>query len=158
MEIKIEDYLTKSEIKSIVEQELRETISMQVQSVNLGNHIINSAYGIIFQEIEKEMPSAKEQIKNKAIEVINNLSNYSVFREAKYGDKQSLASSYIDEAVRENKELIKQKIIESVFKKDYSEDVWNRFEELADNFGSLIYEIAAIGKKKVEELTTTHKT
>ena len=147
MEIKIEDYLSKEEIKEIVESELREQIKNHFQNETNSQRLLsNLSYHIIFNEIDKTIPNSQELIVSKTKSILNNIQSYSVFRDSTYGSQKSLAYKIMEDAVKNNTDLIHQKVKETIINKDYSKEIWNRFEQLGENFMDMIYKIAEIGK------------
>ena len=150
MEIKIESYLSHDEIKEIVVDELRNNIrNIFVDEKNTERILSNLSYKIVYDEIDKTFPESREFIKDKTLQVIRGLKNYSVFRYRwNDGSPESLGAKYIDEAVKENKDLIVDKVKETIENHDYSSKIWDAFEKLADNFMSNIYEILSIGRNK----------
>ena len=106
---------------------------------------INSAYGIVWEEVNKSIDyDMTEFIKNKVIEVINGLSNYSVFRDKNnYGDKDSIAQTYLNQYVEENKNIINEKVIEIMQGLDSN--------AIRDQLYDLIYQVVEdriVGKKE----------
>lgn len=148
MEIDVKDYLSESEIKEIVKDELRFKIRQQFDINNIERIFTNSAYHIVWEEVNKSIDyDMTETIKNKVIEVISNLSNYSVFRDKGdyiYGrDKNSIAQEYLNQYVEENKNIINKKVIEIMQGLDS--------DALRDQLYDLIYRVVEdriIGKKE----------
>jgi len=148
MEIDVKDYLSESEIKEIVKDELRFKVRQQFDLNNIERIFTNSAYGIVWEEVNKSIDyDMTEFIKNKVIEVISNLSNYSVFRDKGdyiYGrDKNSIAQEYLNQYVEENKNIIRDKVVEIMQGLD-EDDIRGRLYDL-------IYEVVEdriVGKKE----------
>ena len=148
MEINVKDYLSELEIKGIVEQELRYKIKQSFDLNNIERIFTNSAYGIVWEEVNKSIDyDMTEFIKNKVIEVINSLSNYSVFRDKGdyvYGrDKDSIAQEYLNQYVEENKNIIRDRVVEIMQGLDG--------DTLRDQLYDLIYQVVEdriIGKKE----------
>lgn len=150
MEIKIENYLSESEIKEIVQEELREQVRKHFSSEKEAERLlINLSHEIVQQEVEKIVPNHQEMIVKKVASIINDkdLSFY-VYRHHYSTDApQSTGAKILDEAVRANKDFINQKVIDTILNKDYSEEIWNKFESMADTFMSNIYAITEIARK-----------
>lgn len=127
MEIKIniEDYLNHDEIKNIIKHEIRYIVERDAERL-----LTNSAYYVVFKAVDEALDNnAKELIKQKAIEVINNLSEFSVFRKRDTWEREnSIAYDILQEAVKENSNLIKQKIREIIENRDYEEDIKNAID------------------------------
>lgn len=148
MEIEVKDYLSESEIKEIVQQELRLKVRQQFDLNNIERIFSNSAYHIVWEEVNKSIDyDVTEFIKNKVIQIINELSEYSVFRDKGdyiYGrDKNSIAQDYLNQYVEENKNIINDRVIEIMQGLDS--------EKLNDQLYDLIYQVVEdkiIGKKE----------
>lgn len=148
MEINVKDYLSESEIGEIIKDELRFKVRQQFDINNIERIFTNSAYSIVWEEVNKSIDyDMTEFIKNKVIEVINGLSKYSVFRDKGdyiYGrDKNSIAQEYLNQYVEENKNIIRDKVVEIMQGLD-EDDIRSRLYDL-------IYEVVEyriIGKKE----------
>ena len=153
MDIKIEDYLNHSEIKEIVQDELRSQIKTYFKNEENANRLIsNIAYQIVFDEVDKIIPNSIELIKEKTIKVLEgNHFQYSIFRDKGFGYGNSLASQIIEDTVKDSKSLIEEKIKETITSKDISHEVWDKFEELGESFISNIYEIVRLGKENTNK-------
>lgn len=142
MEIKIENYLDHHEIKEVVVDELRNQIRTHFQNEkNAERLLINLSYQIVSDEVEKITPNYKDMIVAKVNRLINDKDlSYHLYN-FHYGTNQaiSLGAKYIEEAVNENKQLIKDKVLSSIMNKDYSDEAWNKLEHLAEDFTSNIY-------------------
>lgn len=154
MEIKlnITDYLSREEIKQIIIEEIRQSAAKVFKDEeNIKRILSNTAYQIIFDEVEKIVPNCKGIIEEKTKSIIENFSSYSVFREGSYGTPKSLASSYVEDFVKNNKELVLEKVKDTIVNHDFSPEIWQHFEKLGSNFQDLIYEIAELGKSKINK-------
>lgn len=145
MEINIKDcgvYLSKDEIKSIIQSEFRQAIRDQMSSSEEVERILsNLCYNVVFKYIDEIVPNSKEKIQNNVKSIVNDKSSCLVF------NKEGLASSYILQTVKENKDLINQKVKDTILKHDYSSDIWDRFRELGDTFSSSIDSIVELGRR-----------
>ena len=145
MEIDVKDYLSESEIKEIVQQELRIKVRQQFDLNNIERIFTNSAYHIVWEEVNKSIDyDVTEFIKNKVIEIINGMTSFSVFRrKGDYDDKNSIAQEYLNQYVEENKNIINDRVIEIMQGLDS--------EKLNDQLYDLIYQVVEdriIGKKE----------
>jgi len=154
MEIKIENYLNHEEIKEVVIDELRLQVKKHFSNeANANRLLINLSYAIVKEEVDKIVPNHQEVLVKKVAEIINSKSSTSfcVFDFDSYdsGRNKSLGAKIVEETISENKQLIKDKVIESIVNKDYSEEAWNKFESLAESFTSNIYDfVEAMRSKK----------
>lgn len=152
MEINIENYLSESEIKEIVIYELREQIKKHFDDENNAQRLLsNLSYQIVFDEIDKHVPGCRELITKKTEEIIHEIGIYHVFRDKSYGSEASLAHEIMEDVIRKNKDLINEKVKETIISKDYSDEIWRKFEELGETFIDNIYEIVRMGRTKTEE-------
>lgn len=148
MEIKIEDYLDESEIKEIVEEELRYKIKEMFKTERETNRILtNLGYYNTFKIVEEEVPNFKEIIKENTKKQCLNISTYEVFRSKDcFNEKDSLAQKYLLEAVEENKNIIKDRVKEILREMDK--------QQIADEICSIIedsvYNLFKKQKDKIE--------
>lgn len=54
----------------------------------------------------------------------------------------------MENSVRDNKDLINEKVKETITNSDYNKEIWDKFEELGENFMDNIYTIVELGRKK----------
>lgn len=127
--INIEDYLDRDEIKDIIKNQIRYIVERDAERL-----LTNSAYYVVFKAVDEALDNnAKELIKQKAIEVINNLSEFSVFRKRDTWDREnSIAYDILQEAVKENSNLIKQKVREAIENRDYERDIQNSMDYISE--------------------------
>lgn len=148
MEIQIEKYLSEDEIKQIVTEQLRSEVSAFFKSESNAQRLLsNLSYEIVFAEIDKHIPNSQQLVIDKTMQVLSNIQSYSVFRDASYGGSKSMAYNIMENAVKNNVDLINEKVKETILNKDYSEKIWDTFEQLAGNFISNIYEITRLGRE-----------
>lgn len=150
MEINVKDYLSDSEIKEIVQEELREQVRKHFSNEKESLRLLgNLAYSIVQEEVDKIVPNHKEQIVKKVSELVcgKNL-EYIIFN-YRHSDHapQSAGAIIVDNAVKAHKELLNEKVKDTILNKDYSEEIWNKFESMADTFISNIYAITEIARK-----------
>lgn len=133
MNINIEDYLSDSEIKEIIKEEFRKAIRKSIDKNGVSTFIANLGYQNVFEMINEEAPEFEDEIKTKTKEVIDNLTDYSVFRKKDLVDKEdSLAQKYLEEAVENNKDIIEKKvkfILNELDKADISYEIGTIIEE-----------------------------
>lgn len=80
MEIKIniEDYLDKEEIKELISYEISKSAKNDAERI-----LSNTAYSVVFDAVDKALDNkAKDIIKEKTLDIINNLSDFCLFRRA----------------------------------------------------------------------------
>jgi hypothetical protein len=101
MEIKInvEDYLDKEEIKELISYEISKSAKNDAERI-----LSNTAYGVVFEAVDKALDNnAKDIIKEKVLDCINNLSEFDVFRRANAWDKESsVGQEIVDNALVDN--------------------------------------------------------
>lgn len=152
MEIKILDYLDESEIKEIVVSELREQIKTHFKDEQNSKRLLsNLAYHFVQEEINKIVPNYETELINKIAEMIKGKSlGFNMFDFDSYGNglNKSLGAKIVEQTILENRELIKNKIINEIQNRDYSEDAWLKFEFLAEQFISNIYDFVELIKTK----------
>lgn len=153
MEIKIEDYLSNDEIKIIVADEIRNNISSYFKNEENANRLlINISYEIIKDEINKIVPDYENVIIDKTVSIIKDESSigFCLFDFDKFGSgrAKSLGAKIVEQAVSENQQLIKDIVVKNIQNRDYSEDAWIKFESLAEQFTSNIYDFVELIKSK----------
>lgn len=149
IEIDISTYLSESDKKEIVTNEFRRAIRESLNSGSeIENILSNAAYLSVFKETNELVENAKERILHKVNEILDDPTNYCIFRNNYLtNEPESLASKLLDEAVRNNKGLFNEKV-HKVIAECSDEMIWNLFENLADTFGSMISDIATTARNK----------
>lgn len=139
MNINIKDYISEEEIKDIIGDEIRRSVRYHMNNeAELSRIITNISYKELWKQIELEVPNCETLLKQKTIEKIRNISDYDIFRRKDaYGAEDSLATKLIDECVKENKNIINDK-------------VKNIFNELSNS--DLRYKIQGILEEYIEKL------
>ena len=146
--IDVSDYLNESEIKELVKEQLRYEVSKFFKDESNAQRLLsNLSYQIVFDEVDKIIPNSRELVISKTNEVLNDIKSFSVFRDGSYGGSKSLAYQILEESVRNNRSLINDKVKEVITNRDYSKEIWDKFEELGETFISNIYEITRLGKE-----------
>ena len=106
---------------------------------------INEMFGVDFGEI----------VKQKTLKAINEKDyKYNVFYDGRYG-KEGLGYTYMNHAIKENKQLIADKVKEAVENFDYNkavvEEVKNLLEEVSDKFGCAMRALSDLIAVKTEK-------
>jgi len=148
MEIDIKEYLSESEIKDIVIEELKSQIRKTIQDERTFTRILsNSAYRILQEQIELEVPQHKDLIINKTVELLNNKDyTFHVFHQG-YGSK-SLAVQITEQAVNEHKGLIKECVVKGIKEYDYSSKILENLENGFAVIQELFTDLSAAKRKK----------
>ena len=135
----IKDYVNEEEIKDIINDEIRRIVRYHLNNeAELSRIITNISYKELWKQIELEIPNCEKILKEKTIERIRNISDYDIFRRKdNFGAEDSLATKLIDECVKENKNIINDK-------------VKNIFNELSNS--DLKYDIQGILEEYIEKL------
>lgn len=123
MEIKIEDYLDDNEIKDIIIYEFRESLKKHfTYEREIERILTNLSYNIVWSMVDKHFKyNASELIRNKVIDLINDLSEFSVFRQKDaWGKEDSIAYNELQKAMNNNKDLIQKKVKDVINNYDYS--------------------------------------
>ena len=99
MEIRIDEYLSKDEIVETIRYRLDDVIRKDAERI-----LSNTAYAVVFEAVDKALDNkAKDIIKEKVLDCINNLSEFDVFRRANAWDKESsVGQEIVDNALFDN--------------------------------------------------------
>ena len=147
LEIKIEDYLSESEIKEIVVSEFRSSLSRLFTDEKEVNRVLfNTAYRGTHDCISSLLTDDQQDtIRTKTEELVNDIKSYSVFYSgSRWGDKTSLAYSILEKTVKDNESLIRENTIKAIKEFSYSERVKDLFGGLQD----LFYDLTNLTKKE----------
>lgn len=152
MEINFKDYLSDDEVKEIVQDELRNQVRKFFSGTeeNTQRLLSNLAYAIVRDEVDKIVPNYEEDLVNKVAELIKgkdlsfHVFNYHYSTNA----PTSFGSKLIEQTVKENQQLIKDKVVKTIQEADYSEQALMKFESLADDFTSNIYDFVDLMRTK----------
>lgn len=139
MEINIKDYMSDEEIKAIIEDEIvRETRRTLCNEKEITRILTNISYYELWKKIEEEIPNCQEIIKEKTKEKLQEISIFDIFR--KRDDfleyKDSLAQQFLNESVKENKNIIDDKvktIMNELSLTDIKYDIQSIIEQYIDN-------------------------
>lgn len=153
MEIKIENYLSDSEIKEIVQDELRNQIKYHFagNEDHVNRILSNLCYAIVSEEVEKIVPNHKDMIVEKVAKLITEKDlSYHLYNFDTYGSgsAKSLGAKIIEQTVKENQQLIKDKVVESIQNADFTDEAFMKFENLAENFTHNIYDFVEMMRTK----------
>jgi hypothetical protein len=151
MEINIENYLSDSEIKEIVVDELRNQIRQHFRDESNANRLLsNLAHSIVQDEVEKIVPNHHETLVKKVASLIQgkDLSYYVFNHRYSDGKPESYGAKLIEQTVIENKEVIKQKVVDAIQNKDYSDEALIKLENLSESFASNIYSFVELIRSK----------
>jgi len=114
IEINLDEFVSSDDIKEICLDEVRMAIRKQFKTDSDTKRIIgNIGYEIIKNEIEKIIPNFTEMIATQTSQICNDgIGTYTVFSKANgWGDKDSLGLTILNEEINNNRDIIKQKVI-----------------------------------------------
>lgn len=151
IKIDINDYLSESEKKEYAIEAFKEVIKKGLfkdkQGIQLDSEIQrvigNISNNIVMEEVQKYIPNCEELIKQKTLQAISKDSfSYEVFKKKDVWDKEeSLAVTYMNETIRDNKELFQKRIKETIENYDLTDDIAeqisNEFSQMADTIYKL---------------------
>ena len=92
MDIKIEDYLSKEEIKEICENVLYQKIREDMRNLNVNDIIVNISKAEVEAMVDTyvgEDDFCKREIPKKVRELIEKLSSYTIFRKADVWERKN---------------------------------------------------------------------
>ena len=126
MQIRVEDYLSKEEITEAIRYRLDDAIRRDPERI-----LSNTAYGVVFEAVNKALDGKmQETIKAKVVEIINELSDFNVFRATDaWGNPETVGTKILNEAIEENSQAIKEKVKETVDGYDISSQIELRLED-----------------------------
>lgn len=155
MEIKIEKYLSDTEIKEILQDELRNKVRQHFQNEENAKRLLsNLAYHIIKEEVNKIVPDYEQELVEKVVSLIRDKDlGGQVFDFDRYGSGRSkpLGAKIVEQTITENQQLIKNKVIDTIQNADYSDDALIKFESLAEEFTSNIYSFVELMRSKKDD-------
>lgn len=115
IEIDVDEFISSDDIREICLDEIRMAIRKQFKTDADTKRIIgNIGYEIIKNEIEKIIPNFTEMIAEQTTQICKaGIGTYTVFSKANgWGDKDSLGLIILNEEIENNRDIIKQKVIE----------------------------------------------
>lgn len=113
MEVNIQDYLSNNEIKEIVKEQFANRVSKIFNTEYDTERIIgNLSYKFIWKVVDEEIgDNFQNRIKEKVVKIINDLTDFCVFRrKSDYEKEESIGQKILNEAVQENADIIKNKV------------------------------------------------
>lgn len=152
IELDIDKYLSEEEKKQLAIDVFKERISKElfksregtIQSDSEIQRVIgNISHAIVMKEVQKYIPDFESQIKNKVKKALSEGNiKYEIFKVKNAWDSQeSLAITHLNEAVKENRDILKQRVLNAIMNYDLSsqikEEVSSLFEEMAGNLYKL---------------------
>lgn len=114
----------------------KKQISNYINKVGVDTFISNISYINVFKKIDEEIPDFEIQIKEKVKNIIENLSEYCVFKEKTVFEKASVGQKLLNNAVEENKNILNEKVIEiykGLSKQDIATEICGILEEKIEN-------------------------
>ena len=153
MEINITDYLDHQEIKEIAQDEVRVQIREHFKNEENAKRLLsNIAYHVVSEEVNKIVPNYEQELIDKVVSLIRDKKSvgFTLFDFDTYGSgrSKSLGAKIVEQTVQENQQLIKDKVIETIQNADYTEEAFIKFEHLAENFTSNIYDFVEMMRSK----------
>lgn len=114
MDIKIEDCLSKEEIKEICKDALYQKIREDMRNLNVNDIVANISYAEVAAMVDTyvgEDDFCKREIPHKVHDVIAGMSTFTVFQKADaWGRKNSIAYDIMQEECRASRPLIKARV------------------------------------------------
>lgn len=114
IEINLNEFVSSDDIREICLDEVRMAIRKQFKTDADTKRIIsNIGYEIIKNEVEKIIPNFTDMIVEQTSRICKEgIGTYTVFSKAYgWGDKDSLGLTILNEEVKNNRDIIKQKVI-----------------------------------------------
>ena len=153
MEIKVEHYLDHEAIKEAVEDELRNQVRKHFANEENAKRLLgNLAYHIVREEVDKIVPDFEQELIEKVASLIRDKSSvsFNLFDYDSYGSgrSKSLGAKIVEQTVKENQQLIKDKVVQAIQEKDYSEEALIKLENLSEEFTSNIYNFVELMRSK----------
>lgn len=140
--IDIDNYLSEEDKKEICREEYRNSLRKRLDSASEIDRILtNSCYYFVIEELNKIAPNYKDIMVNKVKELILDKDlRYETFYHDSYKGN-SAAVTIIDITVKENKDLLKQRVLESI--KNYNlkpmidKAMYDALSELSNNYSNI---------------------
>ena len=106
MEIKVEDYLSTEDMRQIASDAFTEAMRDKI-SEDMDRILANAAYRVVWQKVDEILgESSDELIAKKAIEVINDLTAFIVFRQPDRWGPANHCWDVVVAAVRKNTDMV----------------------------------------------------
>ena len=153
MEINVEDYLDHKAIQEIVEDELRGQVRKHfTNEENAKRLLTNLSYHIVKEEVNKIVPNFEQELIEKVASLIRDKKSvsFNLFDFDTYGSgrSKSLGAKIVEQTVEENRQLIKDKVVEAIQERDYSEEALIKLENLSEEFAGNIYNFVELVRSK----------
>lgn len=119
LEINVEDYLDDDELKTIIIEEVRRSTRLKMTTDTDTSRIISNACYEMASELCDEHLNApiKKIIEEKVLEIVNNLSSYTVFSKPDAWDRQpNNMYLFLQKTIEGHKGLIEQIVAENIKK------------------------------------------
>ena len=126
MQIRVEDYLSKEEITEMIREQLCYAIKKDSERI-----LSNTAYSVVFDAVDKALDNkAKDIIKEKVLDCVNELSEFYVFRSANAWDNEaSVGRNIIDKALVDNTSAIYKRVEGVINNLDIEGKIEERIED-----------------------------
>jgi hypothetical protein len=139
--INIDNYISEEEKTAIVKEEFASLVRSRMNTEkDIERILTNNGYYFFQKEIDELIPGYKDVISEKVRELITKKAtdySFSVFREGRWGEEKSIATQYVENTVKENRDLIKSTVIEQIKDKDYSQDICDQLADISELFYTL---------------------
>ena len=146
MNIEISDYLSEEEIKEIVRQEFADRLRNHFDSeYNIERIISNTAYKCLGEELDKLVPNYKEILNKNIKEVFNSKDSISY---ELFSMKSTPANIMLENIIKDNKQLIEEKIKETILSYDFSKAIYDKASNLIGQNSDNMYEFIELLKNK----------
>jgi hypothetical protein len=104
--------------------------------------------------VNKIVPDYEQELIDKVVSLIRDKKSVGFtlfdFDTFSSGRGKSLGAKIVEQTVKENEQLIKNKVIETIQNADYTDEALMKFENLAESFTSNIYDFVDIMRSKRE--------
>jgi hypothetical protein len=156
IEINIDDYLSEEEKKDLCIKTFKEAVNREllngannntIQSDTEIQRVIgNISHHIIMNEVQKHIPDFEQMIKDKVRKNLTTQTlNYEVFKVKNVWDsKESLAVTYINETVKECRDMFKERIKKEIENYDLSEKISNEVSSIFDELAGNLYKLSEL--------------
>ena len=108
-------YLAEDELREIAEQEFREVIRNKANK-DLERIINNSAYSVVWKAVDESLDNeAINILKQKVVDIIGNMSEFTVFSKPNAWDrKENTAYGILVQTVRDNSDVLDIKVKDQI--------------------------------------------
>ena len=112
--VNVEDYLSDDEMKDICRDVFANSVAKYFNTENDLKRIIgNIGYETACDILDKQVSNFSDQIIEQTKKACADISNYTVFRSANgWGDKDSIGKVILEQATKDNKDIIIKKVQE----------------------------------------------